>query len=138
MTESGLWGEYSVGMVKEWPVSFSSQNIKQFAELSGDYNPLHTDSAFAKSKGFDAPLIYGLLLASQMSRLIGQQLPDKHAILTGIQMDFLRPSFPDDQLSFKAILISKSDAVLALEFDCQILKEDILLCRGKVNAIWRP
>ena len=138
MVESDLWRAYELGMVIEWPVSFSSQNINEFAELSGDYNPLHTDGEFAKSKGFDKPLMYGLLLSSQMSRLIGQQLPDKHAILIGIKMDFLRPSFPNDQLLFKAVLVSKSEAVFALEFDCEISKEDVVLCRGKVNSVWRP
>lgn len=138
MSDQQSWDNYFMGMVIEWPVSFSIKDMQRFAILSGDYNPIHIDSSFAKAKGFDAPLVYGLLLSSQMSRLIGQQLPDKNAILTSIQMDFLKPGFPNDQLIFKACLTNKSESVFALEFKCEILRGDATLCRGVVGAIWRP
>jgi 3-hydroxybutyryl-CoA dehydratase len=111
--------------------------MQTFAELSKDYNPIHSDVDFAKSKGFDAPLIYGLLLSSQMSRLIGQELPDQNAMLTGIQIDFMQPSFPGDELIFSADLITKSDATSALEFKCLISRDKKILCRGIVSAVWR-
>ena len=121
----------------EWPFSFSIDHMQAFTELSKDYNPIHSDFNFAKSKGFDAPLIHGLLLSSQMSRLIGQELPDQNAILTGIQMDFMQPSFPDDELIFQADLITKSDSTYSLEFKCLISRDKKILCRGLVSAIWR-
>jgi 3-hydroxybutyryl-CoA dehydratase len=121
----------------EWPFSFSIDHMHTFAELSKDYNPLHSDFEFAKSKGFDAPLIHGLLLSSQMSRLIGQELPDQNAILTGIQLDFMQPSFPEDELVFEADLVTKSDSTYSLEFKCKISRDQQTLCRGLVSAIWR-
>ena len=138
MSNSGLWNQYVEGLHIEWPFSFSMENMQSFAKLSGDYNPIHTDAEFAKSKGFRSPLVYGLLLSSQMSRLIGQELPDKNAILTGIQIDFILPCFPEDKSIFEADLIYKSDATHALEFKCRISRDEKTLCRGVVNAIWRP
>ena len=131
------WNNYFEGMHLEWPFSFSIDHMQVFAQLSKDYNPIHSDFNFAKSKGFDAPLIHGLLLSSQTSRLIGQELPDQNAILTGIQMDFIQPSFPDDELIFGADLITKSDSTHSLEFKCLILRDKKILCRGLVSAIWR-
>lgn len=131
------WKNYFEGMHLEWPFSFSIDHMHTFAELSKDYNPLHSDLEFAKSKGFDAPLIHGLLLSSQMSRLIGQELPDQNAILTGIQLDFMQPSFPEDELIFEADLVTKSDSTYSLEFKCKISRDQQTLCRGLVSAIWR-
>ena len=131
------WNNYFEGMHLEWPFSFSIDHMQAFAQLSKDYNPIHSDFNFAKSKGFDAPLIHGLLLSSQTSRLIGQELPDQNAILTGIQMDFMQPSFPDDELIFGADLITKSDSTYSLEFKCLISRDKKILCRGLVSAIWR-
>jgi acyl dehydratase len=131
------WSKYTEGMLISWPFSFSDKDLKSFAELSGDFNPIHTDLNFAKSKGFDAPLVYGLLLSTQMSRLIGQELPDKDAILTSISIEFNRPCFAQDKLFFEAELVNKSDATCALEFKCNISRGGQILCRGIVNAIWR-
>jgi 3-hydroxybutyryl-CoA dehydratase len=133
-----IWSSYVEGMELKWPFSFSNHELQIFAKLSGDFNPIHTDIIFANSKGFAAPLIYGLLLSSQMSRLIGQELSDPHAILVGIQMDFLSPGFADDNLEFAAKLVMKSDATHALEFKCVITRANKILCRGRVSALWRP
>jgi len=132
------WNKYFEGMKREWIFSFSMKKMLTFAKLSGDYNPIHLDSDFAKSKGFDSPIIYGLLLSSQMSRLIGQELPDKNAVLTGIQIDFIKPSYPEDKLIFEANLITKSDSTNALEFKCNILRDQKTLCRATVKAVWLP
>jgi 3-hydroxybutyryl-CoA dehydratase len=138
MSNMKTWNQYVKGSHIEWPFSFSIKNIKSFAKISSDYNPIHIDDEFAKSKGFEKPIVYGLLLSSQMSRLVGQELPDKNAILTGIQMDFMFPCFPDDQLIFRAELINKSEASYALEFKCRISRDGKTMCRGIVNAVWRP
>jgi acyl dehydratase len=132
------WDVYFEGLHIEWQFGFSLEDMQLFARLSGDYNPIHTDLSFANSKGFKAPLIYGLLLTSQMSRLIGWELPDKHAILTAINMRFLSPCFQGDQLIFTADLVNKSDSTHLLEFKCLILNGDEIICRGAVEALWRP
>ena len=121
-----------------WDFSFSKADMAVFGELSGDYSPLHSQPDFAKSKGFAAPVVYGVLLSSQLSRLIGQELPDKHAMLTGLQVDFLQPAFPDDPLRFDAELVLKSDATHMLEFKCRISRSGKTLCRAGVQALWRP
>ena len=131
------WDAYHDGMRCGWDFRFSSENMRTFEQLSGDHNPIHTDPVFARTKGFDAPLIYGLLLASQLSRLIGQELPDNHAILTGITMDFISPAFADENLRFDAELVTKSDAAHALGFKCRITRAGKTLCRGTADAVWR-
>ena len=137
MTSNCGWGRYFLGMHIEWPFSFSEEQLNIFAQLSGDFNPIHHDANFAKDKGFPGPLIYGILLSSQASRLIGQELPDKNLILTSISLDFMNPAFPGDELIFSADLIAKSDALNFLEFSIRVLNGEKAACRGKVTAVWR-
>lgn len=132
------WDAYCEGLQCSWGFRFSEDDMRAFERLSADHNPVHTDPAFAKAKGFDAPLVYGLLLASQLSRLIGEELPDKHAILTGISMDFTSPAYANDELYFDAKLVTKSDAAHALSFKCRITRAGKTLCRGTAEAVWRP
>lgn len=138
MPEAGQrWDAYCEGMRLGWDFRFSEEEMRAFEHLSGDHNPIHADPAFARTKGFAAPLVYGLLLASQLSRLIGQELPDRHAILTGITMDFISPAFTDEDLRFDAELVNKSAATHALSFKCRITRADKTLCRGMADAVWR-
>ena len=132
------WGQYVEGLQLGWSFSVSEKDMRTYGKLIGDFNPVHTNAEFAKVKGFDAPLIYGMLLSGQMSRLIGQELPDKHAILTGVRIDFILPGYAGDDLRFDAELTTKSDSSGGLEFKCRIARADKLLCRGKVMAIWKP
>ena len=138
MIDINKWNLYYKGLHIEWPFSFSIENMNSFAKLSNDYSPIHMNLEYAKSKGFELQLVHGLLLSSQMSRLIGQELPDQNAILTGIQMDFKSPCYPGDQLLFVADLIDVSEAFYALEFKCIISKKGKTMCRGIVKAIWKP
>ena len=132
------WDRYIEGMHFKWKFLFTAQDMQTFEALSGDHNPIHNDVDFAKSKGFDRPIIQGCLLSSQISRLIGQELPDSHSILTSIKMDFLQPGFPSEKLIFDAELITKSDATYALKFKCCITSSNKTLTRGSATAIWRP
>ncbi len=129
---------YKEGLHIEWPFTFSLEDMKVFSKLSQDFNAIHSNTKFAKSKGFETPIIHGLLLSSQMSRLIGQELPDKNSILTGIKMNFNKPGFPNDNLVFIADLKNISPSTYSLEFNCKILRKDDILCTGEVSAIWKP
>ena len=129
---------YKEGLHIEWSFSFSLEDMRIFSKLSRDFNEIHSSTTFAKSKGFKAPLVHGLLLSSQISRLIGQELPDKNSILTGIKMNFNKPSFPNDDLVFVADLKNISPSTCSLEFNCKILRYNDILCKGEVSAIWKP
>jgi acyl-CoA thioesterase FadM len=56
----------------------------------------------------------------------------------GIQMDFLSPCFPEDALIFSADLISKSDSTFTYQCKCKIIKDNKVMCKGTVAAIWKP
>lgn len=138
MINSSRWNEYVVGMQLKWPFFISMEDMSLFSKLSGDYNPLHIDPKFAQSKKFEQPVVYGLLLSAQMSRLIGQELPDQNSIIIGIQMDFISPCFPNDKLFFAADLIAKSESTHAFEFKCAISRDNKKMCKGSVSAVWKP
>ena len=138
MTETQIWKEYFEGLHIEWPFSISQKDMILFSELSGDRNPLHSDSQFAQTKGFASQVVYGVLLCAQVSRLIGEEMPDKNSIIMEIQMDFLSPCFPEDALIFSADLVSKSDSTRTYQCKCKIIKDSKIMCKGTVGAIWKP
>ena len=51
--------------------TFSDQEVRAFADLSRDYNPVHFDERFARVR-FESCICHGLLVASLLTEIGGQ------------------------------------------------------------------
>lgn len=47
--------------------------LKEYAEASGDLNPLHLDSDVARQSGFDDVIVHGMLSMAQLGRLLSEE-----------------------------------------------------------------
>ena len=65
-------GAFAVGAVVAEFVSepITRQDLKAYAEASGDRNPLHLDPAFARQAGFDDVIVHGMLGMALLGRLL--------------------------------------------------------------------
>src|SRR6185295_7235732 len=72
--------DISVGQSAQFEMLVTEEMVGQFAQLSGDQNPLHVDHQYAAGTSFGAPIAHGMLLASFFSRLVGMHLPGKRAL----------------------------------------------------------
>jgi acyl dehydratase/NAD(P)-dependent dehydrogenase (short-subunit alcohol dehydrogenase family) len=79
-------------------VEVPAENITAFAELSGDWNPLHTDADYAAKSEFGRPLLHGAFSAGLLSRLAGMYIPGTECLLTGMQLRFVAPIRPPVRL----------------------------------------
>jgi 3-hydroxybutyryl-CoA dehydratase len=66
-------------------------DIKAFAAVSGDDNPLHLDEAYAARTPFKGRIAHGLLAASYVSAVLGTQLPGPGAVYLSQSLRFRRP-----------------------------------------------
>jgi 3-hydroxybutyryl-CoA dehydratase len=69
-----------------------------FAELSGDWNPLHTDAAHASRTSFGRPVLHGAYSAGLLSRLAGMYIPGADCLLNSMQLRFVAPIRPPVRL----------------------------------------
>lgn len=86
----GTWfSEFSVGQVFESPTrAVNEADVMQFAELSGDFNPLHVDAEFAAKTPFGQRVAHGMLAAS-ISTGLGQDT----GIFKGTTLALMEQSF---------------------------------------------
>lgn len=66
--------------------------------LSGDDNPLHVDPAFARSAGFDRPILHGLSTYGHVCRAI-VKVSGKDAFMRVMDCRFTAPVFPGEMLT---------------------------------------
>ena len=69
----------------------SESDIIQFAEITGDKNPVHLDEEYAKQTVFGTRIAHGMLSAGYISAVLGMKLPGPGAVYMGQTLTFLAP-----------------------------------------------
>lgn len=93
-----------------------------FQRCSNDYNPLHTDTAFANSKGFNEPVMYGNILNAFISHFVGMLLPTREIIIQSQDIYFHRPVFMNDEIQLEAKIDNISEAVNIINYKFKFSK----------------
>ncbi len=83
---------------------FSAKNLADYAEASGDSNPLHLDLAFARGFGFSARPVHGMRLLAAFEPLLNEWRPD--LALIGLHGQFLTPVM-EDQVAILTARVAK-------------------------------
>jgi acyl dehydratase len=83
----------------------ASDDIASFVEAVGDYNPIHSDPAYAASTRFGAPIAPGIYTAGLISAVIGTRLPGPGAIYLSQSLKFLKPVKAGDRITARVEVI---------------------------------
>ncbi len=90
--------DISIGMKESFSVIISEEMMQKFYDITSDENPLHVNETFARERGFDNKVVYGMLTASMISTLGGCYLPGKYCLIQGVEIKFVKPVFVGDVL----------------------------------------
>lgn len=107
--DTNFYEDLEIGQAHETVHMIREEDITKFAEVSGDYNPLHMDDEFAAQTPFGQRIAHGALTASYISGILGNNLPGPGAIFTGLSMRFRRPVFIGDEVTVRAEVSEKND-----------------------------
>jgi len=80
-------------------------DIVAFIEAVGDYNPVHSDAAYAAGTPFKVPIAPGIFTAGLISAVIGTELPGPGAIYLSQSLKFVKPVKAGDTISARAEVI---------------------------------
>jgi len=116
--------DINVGDLASFERTITDDDIIKFADISGDYNPLH----------LDGKVVYGMFLGALVSRLVGMELPGKYALLFKECMEFKKPARVGDTLTVKGAVIFKSQASRIIELAIEIRKDKELLASGSAHV----
>jgi acyl dehydratase len=87
-----------VGFKQTVTVQVTDKMVRQFAEMSGDFNPIHLDDEYAKTTRFGRRIAHGMITAALISRALTESL-GKGGVYLGQTLKFVNPVFIDDVLN---------------------------------------
>lgn len=140
-TPAGYYYEdLKVGMFHETEHVITEDDIQAFAEVSGDFNPLHMDEDFAKNTVFGQRIAHGALTASYISGILGNNLPGPGAIFTHLSMRFRRPVFIGAHVTVRAEVTEKQDRGnrVTLKVSCVVDGKTVISGEAGVVAPKKP
>lgn len=123
--------DISVGDEATFEHSFTDDDVLAFGKLSGDMNPLHLDQKYAETTKFGRPIVYGMLVGSLCSTLLGMYLPGKRCLYLKQDLVFKKPVFVGDPLQVKGTVVSKSDATKIIEVAIVISRDNETVVSGQ-------
>jgi acyl dehydratase len=77
----------------------ADDDIAGFVDAVGDYNPVHSDPAYAATTIFKSPIAPGIFTAGLISAVIGTTLPGPGAIYLSQSLKFMKPVFAGDTIT---------------------------------------
>ncbi|MDR7483699.1 MAG: MaoC family dehydratase [Armatimonadota bacterium] len=94
------------GQRASWTKTITEADVGVFARLTGDYNPLHVDAAFAGRSRFGERIAHGMLTAGLISAVLGMRLPGPGGIYLSQTLRFLRPVRLGDTVTATAEVVA--------------------------------
>ncbi len=96
---------------------FTDEDVRLYADLSTDHNPVHLDAEFAASTQFGQRIVHGMLVGSLFSALLGEHLPGHGSI------------YMSQNLQFKAPVYLNTDVIASVEITAIREGKPIVTCK---------
>ena len=95
--------------------------IREFAELSGDHNPIHLDEEFARATRFGRRIAHGMLSGAFISAVLGNNFEGRKIAFMSQTLRFTAPTFIGDIITTTATVrhIREDKNIVTLETRCQ-------------------
>jgi 3-hydroxybutyryl-CoA dehydratase len=98
--------EMHIGMMASYAQTITDADVKAFAALSGDHNPVHLSEEYAENSRFKKRIAHGLLTASFFSAIFGTKLPGEGCVYAGQNLQFKRPVYLGDTVIAEVTVIA--------------------------------
>lgn len=112
--------------------------VRAFAEISGDFNPIHLDDEFAAKTQFGKRIAHGMISGALISAVLGNEFREKKIVYLSQTMKFIAPVFIDDTVTATATVINirEDKPIVTIESICTNQNgEKVVVGEGKIMLL---
>ena len=96
----------TVGQKASRTMTVTAEHVRQYAEITGDYNPLHFDEAFVARTKFGRLVAQGGLTTGILHALVAMDMPGPGTVFLSQNWKFTAPVFIGDTITADAEVLS--------------------------------
>lgn len=110
--------------VREWVPSV--MQVRQYAEASGDFNPIHLDDDYALQVGLEGAIVHGMLTMAQMAAQLTDWIGEEGAI-SKLNVRFEQVVRPGDKITYSGTIKVRSENTLVCDLVASNSKKERVL-----------
>jgi acyl dehydratase len=114
----------TVGQRASRSLTLTAEHVLKYSEISGDYNPLHFDEAFAARTKFGRLVVQGGLTTGLLHALVAMDMPGPGTVFLSQNWKFTAPVYIGDTITAEAEVISVHPSKPVTELRVQIRRAD--------------
>jgi len=116
----------------------SVNDVKRFAEVAGDLNPIHLDEEFAEKSFFKKRIVHGAFLAGLISKILGMDFPGQGTVYISQNSVFKRPVYVDTTVKVEVKVTEVLTEKRRLVLDTNVFNEEGKICLAGSATVWIP
>ena len=128
--------EIKIGDSATYTKTCTEDDVKLFAVVSGDVNPIHLDAEYAATTQFGQQIAHGMYTGALVSAALAIELPGPGTVYLGQEIKFRAPVFIDDTITVKLTVeaIREDKAIVTLACICTN-QHDKAVAKGTATVI---
>lgn len=116
--------DLGVGQTASRQMSVTHDQVRQYAEITGDRNPLHFDEAFAANTRFGRLVAHGGITTGILHALIAEDMPGPGSVFLSQNWKFTAPVFIGDTITATAEVLSVHETKPVCQLGLIVQRDD--------------
>lgn len=128
--------DLEIGQTAHREMTVSAETVRAYAELTGDYNPLHFDADFAGQTRFGRLIAQGGITTGLLHALVAMDMPGPGSVFLGQNWSFPRPVYLNDTIRAEATVtaVQSRRGIAKLDVEVKTLEGETVL-RGEATVL---
>ena len=122
--------QIKIDMSVSYSQTITDADVKSFAGISGDHNPIHVDDEYASKSRYKKRISHGLIPGSFFSALFGTKLPGPGCVYVQQTFNFKRPVYLGDTVTATATVTSIDQDKRRVFFDTTCTVKNKVVING--------
>jgi acyl dehydratase len=105
-------------------ITLTADHVRAYAEITGDYNPLHFDETFASRTKFKKLVVQGGLTTGLLHALVAMDMPGPGTVFLSQNWKFTAPVYLGDTITAEAEILSIHATKPVTQLKVRITQQD--------------